>query len=203
MLFRRLIAAVASVAFISQGAVSALTPDQIVTNVGIVTQVSKDANDLLSQLSPSIPVSQLPALVPDISQKLAKYFQIIVSNITADITAMDGTSPFVDCPAAASVIVASLKDFVTVHQVLLSTVIGKHSFFAQFGVTAPILGALNALEAIIDKFAISMINLISCASGPVTKDQDDLDKSVGDTINQYQKLCIPSPLYPIVPPVCV
>ncbi|KAH9035232.1 hypothetical protein EDB85DRAFT_2288783 [Lactarius pseudohatsudake] len=202
MLFRRLIAAFASVAFISQGAVSALTPDQIVTNVNIVTQVSKDANDLLSQLSPSTPPSQLPALVPDISQKLAKDFQIIISNITADITATQATSPFVDCPAAAAVIVVALK-FVTVHQTLLSTVIGKHAFFAQFGVTAPILAALRALEAIIDKFADSMIDLISCANGPVTKDQDDLDKSVGDTINQYKQFCIPSPLYPLLQPICL
>ncbi|KAH9059468.1 hypothetical protein EDB83DRAFT_934143 [Lactarius deliciosus] len=203
MLFRRLIAAVASVAFISQGAVSALTPDQIVTNIAIVTQVSKDANNLLSPLSPSTPPSQLPALVPDISQKLAKDIQIIISNITADITAMQATTPFVDCPAAAAVIVVALKDFVTVHQILLSTVIGKHSFFAQFGVTAPILAALRSLEVVIDKFADSMIILISCANGPVTKDQDDLDKSVGDTINQYKKFCLPSPLYPLIQPICL
>ena len=37
-----------------------------------------------------------------------------------------------------------------VHQALLSTVIGKHSIFAQFGLTAPILVVLRSLEAIID-----------------------------------------------------
>ncbi|KAI9438961.1 hypothetical protein H4582DRAFT_106151 [Lactarius indigo] len=202
MLFRRLIAAVASVAFISQGALAALTPQQIVTNIGIVTQVSRDANDALTPLS-TTPPPQLPAIVPNIAKKLADDFQIIISNITADIDAMQATLPFVDCPAAALVIVAALKDFVTVHQVLLSTVISKHSYFAQFAVTSPILAALRALEKIIDKFALSMIDLISCSIGPVTQDQDDLDKSVGDTIKRYEQFCIPSPLYPIVKPICL
>ncbi|KAH9172541.1 hypothetical protein EDB89DRAFT_2069621 [Lactarius sanguifluus] len=199
MLFRRLIAAVASVAFISRGALAALTPEQIVTNVDIVTQVSQAANDALAQLSPTTPPSQIPV----IARSLENSFRIIVSNITADIAAMQATPPFVDCPPAAVLIVASLKNFVTVHQILLSTVIGKHSIFAQFGVTAPITGILRELEAAIDKFALSMINLISCAKDSVTKDQDDLDKSVGDTIKRYQQICIPVPLYPILQPICL
>ena len=42
------------------------------------------------------------------------------------------------------------KKFVGVHQNLLSTVIGKHGIFAQFGVTAPIAAVLRTLEAGID-----------------------------------------------------
>ena len=42
------------------------------------------------------------------------------------------------------------QQFVKVHQLLLSTVIGKHSIFAQFGVTAPIAAILRSLEAGID-----------------------------------------------------
>jgi len=37
-----------------------------------------------------------------------------------------------------------------IHQAVLATVIGKHSIFAQFGVTAPIAAILRLLEAGID-----------------------------------------------------
>lgn len=50
MLFR-FIATVASAAFIAQGALAALSPDQVVTNVGFVTIVSKQANDALSPIT--------------------------------------------------------------------------------------------------------------------------------------------------------
>lgn len=50
MLFH-IIAAIASVAFISQGALAALTPDQVVTNIGIVTTLSTNANTELLDIS--------------------------------------------------------------------------------------------------------------------------------------------------------
>jgi len=40
--------------------------------------------------------------------------------------------------------------FVTVHQNLLSVVIGKHGPLAQFGVTAPVAAVLRTLEGGID-----------------------------------------------------
>jgi hypothetical protein len=39
---------------------------------------------------------------------------------------------------------------VGVHQTLLATVIGKHSIFAQYGITAPVAAVLRSLEAVID-----------------------------------------------------
>ena len=42
------------------------------------------------------------------------------------------------------------QKFVNVHQLLLSTVIGQHSIFAQFALTAPIAAVLRTLEAGID-----------------------------------------------------
>ena len=50
MLFR-FIATVTSAAFIAQGALAALTPDQVVTNIGIVTTISQKASDALSPIT--------------------------------------------------------------------------------------------------------------------------------------------------------
>ena len=50
MLFR-VIAAFVSVALIPQGALAALTPADVVTNVGIVTKVSGNINSALSPIT--------------------------------------------------------------------------------------------------------------------------------------------------------
>ena len=48
-----------------------------------------------------------------------------------------------------------------------------------------------------------MIDLIPAHKGDVQTDKDQLDQSVGDSITKYEQLCLPSPLYPTVQPVCV
>ena len=49
-----------------------------------------------------------------------------------------------------------------------------------------------------------MINMISSpCGGPVTSDQQALDQTVGQAIALYEQICIPSPLWPTVQPVCV
>lgn len=48
-----------------------------------------------------------------------------------------------------------------------------------------------------------MINLIPTQSDMVKSGAKGLDKSVAKDIAQYQEVCIPTPLYPIVLPVCV
>ena len=50
MLFRS-IATFASVALVAQGALAALTVQQVVTNIGIVTKVSGDAATAISQIT--------------------------------------------------------------------------------------------------------------------------------------------------------
>ena len=48
-----------------------------------------------------------------------------------------------------------------------------------------------------------MIDLIPGRQADVQTDKDQLDESVGNSITTYEQICIPSPLYPAVPPVCV
>jgi hypothetical protein len=98
---------------------------------------------------------------------------------------------------------------VRVHQIVLSTLIGKRGIFAKFGATAPIAGVLRSLEAAIDvssrkhtlslsilllleqKFAFAMIDMIPTKSDDVTNDKNQLDQSVQNDIAAYQALCIP------------
>jgi hypothetical protein len=183
-------------ALFSQGVLAQLTPDQVVTNVKIVTSVSGNLDSVLQGLSTSTSAADVSTM----GQTVVTDFQTIVTNLAGDVTAMEATPPFAD--GVAQPIVDALTDFVLVHQALLSTVIGKHAIFSQFGVTAPITAILRSLEAGIDSFAFAMINLIPTRQSDVTDDKDQLDSSVGNTVTLYTQLCIPSPLYPGLMPVC-
>ena len=48
-----------------------------------------------------------------------------------------------------------------------------------------------------------MIALIPTRTSDVTGDKNALDSSVGNTISLYEEICILSPLYPEVMPVCL
>ncbi|KAJ6619198.1 hypothetical protein B0H10DRAFT_1913109 [Mycena sp. CBHHK59/15] len=177
-----------------RGALAALTVDEVVTNVGIVTSVSGNINDLLGGLT----TSTSPSQVRTMGQTVVANFNTIISDLGGDVTAMQATLPFGD--ADALLIVQALKEFVAIHQALLSTVISKHGIFAQFGVTAPIAAVLRSLEASIDSFAFAMIDMIPTQAPSVQTDKNSLDSSVGNTITLYEQICIPSVLYPTLCP---
>jgi hypothetical protein len=110
---------------------------------------------------------------------------------------------------------------VQVHQLVLSTVIGKHGILAQFGLTAPVATVLRSLEGAIDvrpvmrhiycvsdavsvqTLATGLIRLIPCATDTVNAGQNMLDTSVISAISIYAQFCVPSVLYPQVQPVCI
>ncbi|KAJ7196419.1 hypothetical protein GGX14DRAFT_403372 [Mycena pura] len=175
---------------VSGVALAALTPDEVVTNIGIT--VSGDLNNILGTLSTSTGPDDVETIaqnnllntiyVPDCFDD----FTTIVSDLAADVTAMDATPPFDD--EDAEPIVEALDD---------------HSIFSPFGLTAPITAIPRELEAGIDSFVFAMIDLIPTKSSDVTDDKNQLDTSVGNTFSLYQELCIPSPLYPDLLPICI
>ena len=116
MLFR-VIVAVASVAFISQGAFAQLTIQQVVTNVNIVATVSGQTNDMISQISPSTPSPQVGTAAqvsrlhltrveysPFLEQTLATNFNTIINSLMGDVTVMQATPPFTDCTATQAIV---------------------------------------------------------------------------------------------------
>ncbi|KAJ7685888.1 hypothetical protein B0H17DRAFT_1225485, partial [Mycena rosella] len=152
-----------SIFFIPQ-ALAALTSVQVVTNIGIVTTQSKNINDALSTL----PVSPSSSQLASMSTTVVNGFQAIISSLANDDTAMQTTPPFTvqsDCDAVVAAL-STVSSFVQIHQTLLSTVIGKHTIFAQFGATAPITAVLRTLEGAIDSFAYGLIALIPCGRPP-------------------------------------
>jgi len=48
-----------------------------------------------------------------------------------------------------------------------------------------------------------MIRLIPTEDDMVKEGKGKLDRSVAKDITEYEKICIPSPAYPIVQPICV
>jgi len=186
----------------AQSTFAALTVDQVVTNIGIVTLVSGEANSALGLID----INTIdPSTIETTGQTLVNSFNTIISDLAADVAAMQATPPIADddLGTVTQPIVDALTTFVGVHQALLSTVIGKHTIFAQFGVTSPIAAVLRSLEAGIDAFAFAMIDMIPTRKTDVENDQNQLDESVGNTITLYVQLCIPSVLYPTILPICL
>ncbi|KAJ7094780.1 hypothetical protein C8R44DRAFT_749366 [Mycena epipterygia] len=174
-----------------------MTLDDLKTNIIQLTAESQRILDALTPLSPTTTGPQVATIGTTVTQS----FQTIVTTINTDISAMQVTPPFVG--VICTPIVDALIDFVKVHQAVLSTVIGKHSIFAQFGATAPITAILRSLEAAIDALANGLIGLIPCASDTVKMGQGMLDTSVTNSITAYSQLCIPSLFWPNTPPFCV
>ncbi|KAJ7763772.1 hypothetical protein B0H16DRAFT_1527180 [Mycena metata] len=193
MLFRNL--AVPAALFV-HGAYATLTPDQVVTNINIVTTASQG---ILNAVTP-ITKNSSPGAVVTAGQTATTNFNTIIQNLGGDVSAMDGT---VFTAAQAGPVCAALTDFVNVHQAVLSTVIGKHGFLAQFGVAQPLAAVLRTLEGAIDAFAFGAIAMLPSCANQVTQQQAGLDTSVASAISQYEEICVPSPLYPTVMPVCV
>jgi len=48
-----------------------------------------------------------------------------------------------------------------------------------------------------------MINLIPTEKDMANEGQGKLDRSVGESIEKYEEIYIPTPLYPNVQPICV
>ncbi|KAJ6549984.1 hypothetical protein B0H19DRAFT_1073880 [Mycena capillaripes] len=190
-------ALIAACAFFSGKALAQVTAAQAVTNINTVTGLIENLNDQLNGLSPS----SNPADVQIAAQTITNGFGAIITDMHQDVTTMHGTSPF--DAADASSVAQAFSDFTLAQQGLMSALIGKQSIFAQFGVTGQISAALRGVEAANDSFAFSLIDVVPTVAAGVQGDKDSLDTAVGNAISLYGQLCIPSPLYPTVLPVCV
>ena len=114
MLFRSVASLFAGALFIG-GALAALTPADVVTNIGIVTQVSGNLNNVLGGLSTSTRPAQVrtmsqvsgTCLSKRVHRLMLKFcsptvgndFNTIISNLAAYVTAMQATPSFSDADA--------------------------------------------------------------------------------------------------------
>ncbi|TBU24835.1 hypothetical protein BD309DRAFT_1004996 [Dichomitus squalens] len=71
------------------------------------------------------------------------------------------------------------------HQLLLSTIIGKHSIAAQFFLTAPIAAALRTIEDAVDDLALALIGLIPTQQSAAQSQFDSLSAPFSDAISTF------------------
>jgi hypothetical protein len=173
------------------------TASQIVTDIHVIASAAGSINSQSSALTSS----SSPRDVQSAAQSTAAGLSTMVSDFSADTTALAG------CPALSSADSQTVADafgsLTTVTQQMLSTLTGKHSIFAQFSVTAPITSSLRALEAALDSSTFALITVAPSQEGAITNGKDSVDTALGSAIAVYGEICIPSPLYPTVMPVCV
>jgi hypothetical protein len=163
-------------------------------------KIIKRADNLSARLQ-SLSTSSSSAAVQAEAKSTVKDLSDLVTEFNAATFAVDGCGPLSGPDAA--IVTARLDNLTAVFQATLATLIGKHSIFAQFNETAPIAAVLRALEASVDSYSFALINVAPDEVPAITSDQSALDTAVGNTISTYSQICIPSPLYPIILPVCV
>lgn len=173
------------------------TASQIVSDLNSIEASAGSVNRQLSALSSS----SSPGNVQSAAQATTAGLGTMSSDLTADADALNG------CPALNSTdsqtVVSSFDGLVGTTTQTLNTLTGKHPIFAQFLQTAPIAASLRHLEAAFDSYSFALVAAVSSQQDAITRDQNNLDAALSNTISTYTQVCIPSPLYPIVPPVCV
>lgn len=174
------------------------TASQIVTSINAIASAARTLNARLDALTPS----SSPRDGQSAAQSTAAGLNTMVTDFSADTTALSG------CPAPLSsadsqTVTAALRSLTTVTQPMLTTLTGKHPIFAQFGATAPIASSLRALEAALDSYTYALISVAPSQQGAITTSKDSVDSSLSNAITRYDQICIPTPLYPTLMPICV
>lgn len=173
------------------------TASQIVTDINAVASMAASLNSQLSTLAPTSSASNVAA----VAQSTTLGLNTMSNDLAADAVTLSG------CPALGSADSATVADafgdLAGPTNQMLSTLIGKHLVFAQFGVAAPISSALRSLEGSFDSEAFALLAVAPTQRDTITNAQNTVDASLGDAITVYEQLCIPSPLYPAIQPVCV
>jgi len=173
------------------------TASQIVTDINVI---ASGAGDVKSQLA-ALTRSSSPDDVQSAAQSTAAGLNTMSNDLAADASALGG------CPELGSADSQTTADafasLAGATQKMLSPLTGDHSFFAQFGATAPIASTLRALEAALDSYAYALLAVAPSQQSAIAGGQSSTGSSLGNAIGLYGQICIPSPLYPTVQPVCV
>jgi hypothetical protein len=169
----------------------------IVANINVFAGQAGTANQGLDGLSLTSNGQQ----VQTAASTLAGQLNDMASGLSDDAADLGGCGALsaADAQSAAS----AFSNAASVAGTLLSTISGKHDIFAQFGSTQPITSTLRRLESVADFYSSTLGQVAASQASNITSTQNQLDTSLGDTISLYEQLCIPSPLYPSLKPICV
>ncbi|KAI0358107.1 hypothetical protein OH77DRAFT_1518838 [Trametes cingulata] len=156
--------------------VAAQQSSVVISDLGAVTVASGDLRDVVGNITFFNVLFE--------GHKVADGLTEIVGTVQNALTQFDPTTPPYNDDVAGEVVEA-LTLFVRVHQLLLSTIIGKHGILTGF---APgVACALRELEGIVDAFAFALISLIPTRHNQATDQQNALDQALQNAIDVYGK----------------
>jgi hypothetical protein len=185
---------------VSAGAAHAATcpaASRIVTDINVITSVAGGLNSRLGALTPN----SRPGDVLAVAQSTAMDLNTMSRDFSADSTVLGG------CPALGSsdsqTVASAFDSLAAATNQAINTLVRDHAIFAQYGVTAPVAGSLRTLEATLDSYTSALLAVAPSQQRAITDDQGSVDVSLGNAITVYEQICIPSPLYPTLQPICV
>ena len=135
------------------------------------------------------------------AQSVVTDLNVLSDGLATTVVALSG------CPALnasdSQTVAAGYADAGDTAQAMLSTLIAKHVVFAQFGTTGPIAASLRQLEGASDSYSFTIAELAPSQQTAITATGTQLGNAVANDVSQYEQICIPSPLYPAVQPICI
>ncbi|EPS38615.1 hypothetical protein H072_7595 [Dactylellina haptotyla CBS 200.50] len=126
-----------------------------------------------------------------------------VDTVVSDLTTLSKLAEGLTSAADQLSTKSSASEFSQEHQRMTMVFISKHYVFAQFSLTGQIMVHLRRLENAIDSLVSTLIQLVPKSSDSFTIEKVVLDPDIDTAITEFTQICIPSPLYPIVLPICV
>jgi hypothetical protein len=173
------------------------TASQIVTDINAVTSVAGDLNAQLGTLGRNSGSGDVQSVAQSTTSGLAA----ISNDLNQDASALNGCSALGSADSAG--VANAFDGLAAATNQMLSTLTRDQPVFAQFGQTAPITSALRSLEGTFDSYAYALVSVAPSQQGAIASDQSSVETSLGDEITLYSQICIPSPLYPTLQPLCI
>jgi len=168
---------------LSAGSVFAsMTGPQIVVTINTITSASQalqgPANSI-NVLSPALfLIGQGP--FPTIIQGLAN----IAQDGTNALQGIQGTGELAN--GQQTNVFNAFRDFVTVHQELLSILIGKAGILQDIPfVGGPVASVLRTIESVVDSFALELIDVAQNEAANLQNQATALDGTLNQAINAY------------------
>ncbi|KAK2007903.1 UVI-1 [Colletotrichum eremochloae] len=164
----------------------AITPAQMVDNIRMVTTKSQalqgPAQSITILNGPLIIIGQGPF------PQIIAGFTDIVTTVTVALTQMDGSAP-VPAGAQSDAIFDAFREFVRVHQALLSILIGKAGLFNTVPVIGqPVAAVLRQVESVVDTIAFRIIDLVDSRAADLQREATALGGTLDTCINSYEGL---------------
>jgi hypothetical protein len=165
------------------------------------TSAAADLARSVNTQTSSLNSNSAPGVVRDTAQAITGNLAAMSNELGDDANSLQQCGPLNNADSQAAATAFSGMTSATVQ--MLNALTGAHIIFAQYGATAPIASALRALESALDHFSGTLTQIAPSQVGDIDASQSQADSATGNAITTYDQLCIPSPLYPTLPPICV